>query len=62
MKTNRNYTAQSAQQRVMNTPELRPHYSTICEYDWPNAQEHINWVCTAPISEIVDWAKTIEEE
>jgi hypothetical protein len=58
----RNYTAQSASQRVLNTPSLKKHYSTICEYDWPNMQEHINWVCTAPIAEILDWVATVEEE
>jgi hypothetical protein len=56
-----NYTAQQAQQRVLKTPELMPYYSTLCEYDWDNTQEHIDWVCTAPVAEIVDWAESVEQ-
>jgi hypothetical protein len=53
------YTPQQAQQRVMNSEVLRPHYSIICEYDWNEGQSHIDWVCTAPESEIVSWAEGI---
>ena len=55
------YTAQQAQQRVVNTPELYPYYDILCEYDWPNAQDHIDWICTATVKEILDWCKTISD-
>ena len=56
------YLASQAQQRVNNSAALRPFYSIICEYDWPNIEEHIDWVCTAPEAEIVDWAEGIQSD
>ena len=47
--------------RIDATPELEPYRATIT-YDWPEAEEHYRWVCTAPIAEIVDWAETVEHE
>lgn len=47
--------------RIDNTPELEP-YREVLVYDWPNEQEHIDWVCTAPVAEIVAWAREIEIE
>ena len=46
----------TAHERVDNIPELR-EYEDIIFYDWSNWDEHIEWVATAPIDEIVDWAK-----
>jgi hypothetical protein len=45
-----------AHERVNNIPELQK-YEDIIFYDWSNWDEHIEWVATAPIDEIVDWAK-----
>lgn len=47
--------------RIDAEPELDAHRDTIT-YDWPNAEEHYEWVATAPIAEIVDWAETVEAE
>lgn len=55
------YTYEQAQQRVANHPELAQYYDILCEYDWPEGQRHINWVCTAPLSEIIDWCETVAE-
>ena len=52
-------TEQQARQRVSETPELDAVSDTIF-YDWPNWSEHMQWIATAPIAEIVDWAETIE--
>ena len=50
-----------ARNRINSTPELSQHSETIL-YDWPNAEEHAEWVATAPVEEIVDWAETIEAQ
>lgn len=57
--------AEMANDRVDAEPELTPYRDLLIEYDWDNQGEHWQWVSTAPISEIVDWAKNIrasEEE
>lgn len=50
---------QKAEKRVDASSELM-EYKSIIMYDWPEGNEHWRWVQTAPISEIVDWAKTVE--
>jgi len=51
---------EQARRRVETTPELKAHEDTIL-YDWPNRNEHMRWVATAPVEEIVDWAKSVEQ-
>ena len=51
--------AQVAEQRVNNEPKLSQHYDDIF-YGWTNWDEHLEWITTAPIEEIVDWAEMIE--
>lgn len=53
------YTA--ARQRVSDTPELS-EYEDIIFYDWPNWDEHLAWVATAPVEEIVQWAATVRRD
>jgi hypothetical protein len=48
----------AAEGRVESEPRLQKHADTIL-YDWPEGDEHWNWVCTAAIDEIVDWAETV---
>lgn len=48
------------QERIAKTPELE-EYREELEYDWPE-QEHADWVATAPVEEIVDWAETIRNQ
>jgi len=50
-----------ASSRVENTPELVAHAETILA-DWPEGDEHWQWVITAPVAEIVDWAETVEQQ
>ena len=50
---------EQARERVDGTPDLKTHEATIF-YDWPNWEEHMEWVATAPVEEIVDWAEQIE--
>jgi len=47
--------------RVQHNQELRKH-AAIIFYDWPNWDEHMEWMIAAPIDEIVDWAETIESQ
>jgi len=50
-----------AERRVNRSPQLSQHAET-CLYDWPEGDEHYNWIATAKVSEIVDWAKAVEKE
>lgn len=52
------YIEQQARQRV-ETTEL-DSWSDIIFYDWPNWTEHMQWIATAPIVDIVDWAATVD--
>lgn len=49
-----------AEQRVLRSPTLR-EYSSIILADWGEGYEHWKWVCTAPIREIEEWARHIDE-
>lgn len=53
--------AEMADDRVTAEPALSPHYDLLIEYDWDNQEEHWEWVATADISEIVDWAQDIRD-
>lgn len=46
-----------AANRVNKNKRLAAHAAIIL-YDW-NDPEHWEWVATAPISEIVDWAEAV---
>lgn len=50
----------AAKRRVNNTPELAQHEATIL-YDWPNWDEHMEWIATAHVREIVDWAEAVSK-
>lgn len=50
-----------ARQRVSDTPELDV-YEDIIFYDWPNWDEHLEWVAAAPVAEIVSWAAAIRKD
>jgi len=52
--------AEMAADRVDGEKRLQPYRDILIEYDWPE-EDHWEWVATAPISEIVDWAETIRE-
>ena len=54
------YTREDARRRVEAEPELEAHRDTIL-YDWPEGEEHWEWVCAAPVSEIVEWAEVVEK-
>jgi hypothetical protein len=53
------YTREDARARVDATPELDAHRWVILS-DWPEGAEHWEWVSSAPVAEIVDWANAIE--
>ncbi len=50
---------EQARQRVAETPELTEHESTIF-YDWQNWDEHMRWLVSATVDEIVEWAEQME--
>jgi hypothetical protein len=50
---------EQARRRVSETPEL-DEWSDVIFYDWWNWDEHMEWIATAPVAEIVDWAETVE--
>ena len=50
-----------ARDRVAQTPEL-DNFSNTIFYDWPEWDEHMEWIATAPVDEILDWADTVENQ
>lgn len=50
---------QWACRRVARNPQLNKHKDTIF-YDWPNWNEHIEWIATGPVSSIIAWAEAVE--
>lgn len=52
---------EQAQRRVNSDPKLSVHEDTIM-YDWKESDEHWEWIITAPVDEIVDWAETVEKD
>ena len=48
-----------ARQRVQDTSELQL-YRDVIFADWPEGDEHLEWVASAPVAEIVRWAQQIE--
>ena len=51
----------TAELRVKRSPVLAHHGPTIMA-DWPEGDAHWQWVATATVAEIVDWARTVEAE
>lgn len=47
--------------RVAADSQLEYHREKIF-YDWPNWDDHMRWVATAPVAEIVEWAVGIEAQ
>lgn len=52
-------TKSQAQRRIDETSELQPYERAIM-YEWPEGDEHYEWAATAPVDEIIEWAKMIE--
>ena len=50
-----------ARSRVVLTDALYEHRDVIF-YDWPNWEEHLEWVLHAPVPEILDWIEDIKRE
>ena len=50
-----------AEHRVLRSPTLR-EYSSIILGDWGEGDDHWKWVRTAPIREIEEWARRIDED
>jgi hypothetical protein len=50
-----------AEMRVEREPDLLPHREVIL-HESPEGDEHWNWVIDAPVEEIVEWARTVENE
>lgn len=51
--------------RVQNDESLAIHTDLLLEYDWPNMDEHLEWVIYAETGELIEWAealKCFEEE
>ena len=46
------------QARLASTPELE-QYRDLIEYDWPEENEHAEWISTAPVAEIIAWAESL---
>jgi len=49
----------SARTRVDKTPSLHP-YREIIFYDWTEGDDHLKWISSASLREIMDWCETIQ--
>jgi hypothetical protein len=47
-----------AEQRVTNSDQLMPYYAVIM-YDWPEGDEHWQWVIDSPDDVILDWVQSV---
>ncbi len=50
-----------AKARFSTTPQLA-QYETVIFADWPEGDEHWRWIASAPVAEIVAWAKLIKAQ
>jgi hypothetical protein len=48
--------------RVDGDPKLRPYRDLLVEYDWPEGEQHYEWVATASTATLIKWAKGIRED
>jgi hypothetical protein len=46
---------EQVERRIDDSPALEP-YREVILYDWPEGEEHLRWVLTAPEAESVSWA------
>jgi NADH pyrophosphatase NudC (nudix superfamily) len=51
---------EKAEKRVADDPELSIRRGVLIDYDW-NDPSHFEWVATAPKSELLSWAKEVDE-
>lgn len=51
-----------ARLRCLNSPALYEHILIIMDDAWADDADHLRWVNTAKVSEIVAWAKTIVKD
>lgn len=54
-----NATETKARRRVQFDERLKPYHDTIF-YDWPNWDEHLEWIANAPLTEIISWLESVE--
>jgi hypothetical protein len=50
-----------AMERFRAEPALAP-YEDIIFNDWPEGDEHHQWVAEAPLAELLDWARTLAKD
>lgn len=46
------------EKKISENPELEK-YRAWLTYDWPNMNDHIEWVKTATVAEIAEWAESM---
>lgn len=52
----------TAEARVASSPALQPYRDLLLDYDWSNADEHAEWVATAPEAEIISWTEACRRD
>jgi len=50
----------NARLRCLNSPLLHRRMATIMDDAWADDADHLRWVNTAKVAEIVKWAEAIE--
>lgn len=49
----------AAGRRVGTDARLEPYYHLLVEYEWHEGDAHWRWVASAPVAELLDWAKCV---
>lgn len=52
----------AAKARVAADPRLSAAEDLLLEYDWPNRDEHLEWVASAPVEEILDTIERLRRD
>ena len=52
----------AARWRVEHAAELEDYEELIFDYDWPEGNDSLEWVITAPTTEIISWAETVKAQ
>lgn len=50
-----------ARERVSHENRLTP-YAAYIWYDWPNWEEHLEWLATAELDDIVTWCEVVARD
>lgn len=54
------YRARRIEARFEQVPELE-QYRDLIYYDWIEGEEHLDWIASAPVGDILSWAAVVRQ-